>query len=480
MQGAELGDARLESRLVEIAEALAAKPAESLPKAMEDEAALEATYRFLGNKRVKPAEVLAPHVRQTVARCRELKRALALMDTTEVRYGGDREELGYLSNEKGRGVMAHVCLAADPEAREPQGVLHCETWARKGPKKKRKNAWGAADSEALRWERGAAAVHELLPEAICVGDREADMFHLVTAMRARRQDFIIRAGQNRLTTEGPLWDALDEAELVTTRELALPTRPPRKRKSERKRFPPRSEHVATLELRARRVELRSPASNRNDYTRRHATTTVVNLVHVIERDPPGGDEPVEWILLTSLPIKTKKDVDFIVDAYRARWVIEEFFKALKSGCALEKRQLESVPSVANLIAVSLPIAWLLLRLRHLSRDAPDRPAGAVLSPLMLKCLRILLVERKRKPLPARPTCRELTWGIAGLGGHITNNGEPGLIVLGRGLADLLAATAVAAALSANVSETATPVQFTEQGDRVTCHASLVNQRSFSS
>ena len=446
VRGAELGDARRSARLEEIAENLAAKPSESLPKAMEDEAALEAMYRFLGNEKVLPAAVLAPHVKQTAARCRELERVLALMDTTEVRYGGEREELGYLTHEKGRGVFAHVCLAASPSTREPQGVLHCETWARLGKKKNRKGAAGASDSEALRWERGASEVHKLLPNAICVGDREADMFPLVTGMKARGQDFIIRAGQNRLTTEGLLWDALDEAELVTTRELDLPARPPRKRKSQRKLHPPRSAHVAMLEVRARRVELRSPSAERNDYTRRHATTTEVNLVHVIERDPPEGDEPVEWILLTSLPIKTKKDVDFIVDAYRARWVIEEFFKALKSGCALEKRQLESVRSVANLIAVSLPIAWLLLRLRHLSRDAPDRPAGAVLSPLMLKCLRILLVERKRKPLPARPTCKELTWGIAGLGGHITNNGEPGLIVLGRGLADLLAATTIAAAL----------------------------------
>jgi hypothetical protein len=273
------------------------------------------------------------------------------------------------------------------------------------------------------------------------------MFSLIAAMQARGQDFIIRAAQNRLTTEGLLWDALDETELVTTRELALPARRAKKRKSDREKYPPRSNHIATLELRARRVGLRSPDTNRNDVTRRNATTAAVNLVHVIEGNPPPGDEPVEWILLTSLDIKTKADVDFIVDAYCARWVIEEFFKALKSGCALEKRQLESVRSVANLIAVSLPIAWLLLRLRHLSRDTPDAPATALLSPLMLKCLRILLKDRRRKPLPARPTCRELTWGIAGLGGHITNNGEPGLIVLGRGLADLLVATVVAEALT---------------------------------
>jgi len=190
---------------------------------------------------------------------------------------------GYLTREGGRGVLTHVCLAVSPGTREPQGVLHCETWARRAPKKNRHGAAGAADSEALRWERGAAAVHRLLPSAICVGDREADMFHLVTAMQSRGQDFIIRAGQGGST----VGRAGDEAELVTTRELELPARPPRKRRKNRKKYPPRSSHVAQLELRARRVELRSPAATKNAHMRRHATTTVLNLVHVIERGPPA-------------------------------------------------------------------------------------------------------------------------------------------------------------------------------------------------
>jgi hypothetical protein len=155
---------------------------------------------------------------------------------------------------------------------------------------------------------------------------------------------------------------------------------------------------------------------------------------------------VEWVLLTSVPIATPRDVDFIVDAYRARWVIEEFFKAPKSGCAIEKPQLESVRSVTNALAVSLPIAWLLLRLRHLSRDTPDAPATKLLAPLMMTCLRVMLMERTRQSLPERPTCKQLTWAIAALGGHIKNNGEPGLIVLGRGLARLLAAAEVTAAM----------------------------------
>lgn len=446
MEGAVLGDARLTKRLEVIATALAKRPSESLPDALGGGAELEAVYRFLGNEKVRPEAVLAPHVAQTVRRAGEKKRVLAVFDTTEVRFGGSRTELGYLTHEKGRGLLAHVGLAVNPENREPLGVLGCETVVRRGAKKRRKQAHGAPDSESLRWHRGVEAVHALLPEAICVMDREADIFTLVAAMRSRDQDFIIRAAQNRATPEGPLWDLLDDTEFVTGRELDLPERKPRSRKSARKLHPPRTAHVAKLEVRARRIKLWSAASNRNDNSRRHASTVELNLVHVIERDPPPGDEPVEWVLLTSLPVATKQDVDFIVDAYRARWVIEEFFKALKSGCAIEKRQLESIRSVTNALAVSLPIAWILLRLRHLSRDQPDRPAATLLSPLMLTCLRVLVLERTRHQLPARPTCKQLTWAVAALGGHIKNNGEPGLIVLGRGLAKLLAAADVAAAL----------------------------------
>jgi hypothetical protein len=433
--GADLGDARLTKRLEIIADSLAKRPGESLPDVAGDEAALEAVYRFLGNAAVRPEAVLAPHVAQTCRRSEGRKRVLAVFDTTEVRFGGEREGLGYLTHEKGRGLLAHVGLAIDPDNREPLGVLHCETVVRRGAMKRRKQARGAADSESLRWHRGVEAVHTRLPDAICVMDREADIFTLVAAMKSRNQHFVVRAAQNRATPEGPLWDLLDDTELLTTRKVDLLERRPRKRKSERKAHPSRSAHTATLEVRARRVTLRSSSEQLE-----------IQLVHVIERDPPEGDEPVEWILLTSLPIRTKRDVDFIVDAYRARWVIEEFFKALKSGCAIEKRQLESVRTVTNALAVSLPIAWLLLRLRHLSRDQPDRPATTLISPLMLTCLRVLIMERTRKHLPARPTCKQLTWAIAALGGHIKNNGEPGLIVLGRGLAKLLAAADVAVAL----------------------------------
>jgi hypothetical protein len=342
--------------------------------------------------------------------------------------------------------LAHVGLAVNSGSREPLGVLHCETLVRRGKKKKRKQAFGATDSESLRWHRGVAAASELMPDAICVMDREADIFPLVAEMLARDQDFIIRAAQNRTTPEGPLWQLLDDAERITTRELDLPERKPRKRKSDRALHPARSAHVAKLEVRARRVILQAPQAMRNTDSVQRGTLIELNIVHVIETDSPPGDPPIEWKILTNLSIATKRSVDFIVDSYRTRWVIEEFFKALKSGCGLETRQLESERSITNALAVSLPIAWLLLRLRHLSRDEPDRPATTLISPLMMTCLRVIFLERTRRHLPARPTCKQLTWAIAALGGHIRNNGEPGFIVLGRGLSKLLAAVDVTVAL----------------------------------
>ena len=146
---------------------------------------------------------------------------------------------------------------------------------------------------------------------------------------------------------------------------------------------------------------------------------------------------MEWRLWTLEPIDTAEDVLAIVDAYRSRWVIEEYFKALKSGCAVEKRQLESTAALLNALAIFVPIAWRLLLLRALARDAADTPATRVLTRTQLRCLDFALTKLRRTNLGKRPTTRDAMLGVAGLGGHIKNNGDPGWIVLGRGFDKLL-------------------------------------------
>lgn len=142
--------------------------------------------------------------------------------------------------------------------------------------------------------------------------------------------------------------------------------------------------------------------------------------------------------VTNEPCETPHEIVRIVDLHRCRWIIEEFFKALKTGCALEKRQFETRDALLNILALFLPIAVHLLWIRSCARDTPDAPATAVLTPLQLTVLR----ARSHRPLSENPTAREALWVLAGIGGHIPNNGWPGWQVLGRAYVKLLEAVDV--------------------------------------
>jgi hypothetical protein len=163
----------------------------------------------------------------------------------------------------------------------------------------------------------------------------------------------------------------------------------------------------------------------------------LNVVRVWEANPPPDEEPVEWVLFTSDPIDTEAQILKIVDRYRARWTIEEYFKALKTGCAYEKRQLEDYESLANLLAVFAPIACTLLHLRSEARRNPDAPANLIFTSSQIEVLRVL----GRIPLPEAPTQREVLLAVAALGGHIKWNGAPGWQTLGSGYRELVSLTA---------------------------------------
>jgi hypothetical protein len=203
--------------------------------------------------------------------------------------------------------------------------------------------------------------------------------------------------------------------------------------SNRKRHPPRSARVAKLQVSAQAVTIPRPVTSSKSA---HASLTL-NLVHVLEFDVPHDFEPVEWWLWTTEPVSSAAETLAVVDAYRARWVIEDYFKSLKTGCAYEKRQLETARALLNALAVLAPVAWRLLVLRTLARDRADAPASAALTALQLKCLRSAYKKRRKKELPEILTVREAMLAVAALGGHIANNGDPGWQVLGRGFDTLL-------------------------------------------
>jgi hypothetical protein len=139
------------------------------------------------------------------------------------------------------------------------------------------------------------------------------------------------------------------------------------------------------------------------------------------------------LLYTTEPIDTAAPVGRVVDSYRSRWIIEEFNSALKTGCAYEARQFESRQALLTMLGLSLPIAVQVLALRSHARSSPNAPATDLLSPLQIQILR-KLGSRK---LSAAPSIQEALFAVAGLGGHIKANGDPGWKVLHRGMQLLL-------------------------------------------
>jgi hypothetical protein len=162
-----------------------------------------------------------------------------------------------------------------------------------------------------------------------------------------------------------------------------------------KTHPPRAARIAELEFSATTVVLSRPGYQSKDLP----STLTLNVVRVFEPSPPSGAEPVEWLLYTTEPIDTPEDVANVVDIYRARWLIEECNKALKTGCRYEQHQFESRDALLTLLALTLPIACELLWLRASAREQPERPASEVLTPVQLS----ILAELGSRRLPGR--CR---------------------------------------------------------------------------
>lgn len=436
-RGADFGDARLAKRLLTLVERLVVDPSASFPEAAGSDAALEATYRFFRNSAVTPQRILAPHVDATLARIKAEDVVIVAHDTTEFSFSTPRSGLGRI-NDAGQGFFAHVALAlsADGE-RRPLGVLGLNTFTRLAPPKHEKHTEKIPQHqrESFRWKALATEVEALIQgtAAIHVMDSEADAYDLLAGLLNEDQRFVIRLKHDRGVRDEDgervrLSEVLPDLKGRFTREVALSARSaPHHKERGRKRNAGRSSRLATLEFSACPVSFIAPktANGKDDLE--------FNLVCVNEVDVPPGAEPVSWLLITSEPIGSHADIERIVDAYRARWTIEELFKALKTGCAFEKRQLETLPALLNALAVFIPIAFELLALRTAARTDPHRLASSLLRPTQL----LVLERHKDTRLASAATARAAFLAIARLGGHITNNGEPGWIVLGRGYQKLL-------------------------------------------
>lgn len=450
--GADLGDARRVARLRKVASRLVAAPDLGFPRALADESELEGFYRLLRNEKVSFEAILSAHTKATVGRMHGLAQVLAVHDSSEFHFAGQRQGLGALK-QKSQGFTGHFSLAVAADgSRAPLGVLAAELWVRTQRGVSSRRRAGAEKishrdvyllpNEQDRWLRGIAASESVIGDTQCqlihVMDSEADDYEIMSSLALERRRWVIRLCQNRVlaqpdtTEQRHVKEFVANCKVVCTRDVHLSRRGGGTRYPKRRRQRPRPERAATLEISATTLAFKRPR-----YNPAESETLAVNIVCARERNAPPDEEPVEWMLMTSEPIQTRAQILKVIDIYRARWVVEEYFKSLKTGCAFENRQLESWHTLRNALGIFIPIAWQLLHLRAIARQNASAPSRTVLSPLQETVLR----RASKTPLPTRATARDAMLAIARLGGHLRSNGEPGWLVLGRGFQDLLMLTA---------------------------------------
>lgn len=443
------GDPRRTARLEKVVARLASNPSATLPDMVESEAELQGMYRLVNNSRVTMSALHAAHAAATAVRAGQEQRVLAIHDTTPIACRhANPANVGFLNTGK-PGFYAHYTLLVSEASRLPLGASYLETLVRTKPprkrtpdREKRPTTSGSQtrkkkNREFERWFRGIDATERCLDNVpiIHVADRESDSYELMakTIEAQRRIVFRVRIAERNAQLEtgeaGSIKELATRIEGVLTREVPLSTRKPRPAPNGAKAHPPRKARMATLHFSAAKVEIHRPNYLGKDFPK----TLALNLVRVWEPEPPADEAPVQWLLYTTEPIESPEHIARVIDIYRARWLIEECNKALKSGCNIEKREFETRHAMSVMLAMSLPMACEILRLRAAAREVPDSPATEVLNPVQIEILR----HFGHRKLPDAPTVRDALLAVAAMGGHQRRNGEPGWLVLYRGMSKLL-------------------------------------------
>ena len=266
-----------------------------------------------------------------------------------------------------------------------------------------------------------------------MGDSESDIYELFSEPRETSHgqplEILVRGCQERATTQvgQSILEQARATPCLYTATINVSSRKAKTKVETRKRVSDRPDRTATVEVRACSMKLRAPW--RPD---RKLPPVAINIVLVEEVNTPEGQVPLQWILLTTLPIETDEQVRTIVEYYCQRWGIEVYFKTLKSGCRIEKRQFETLESEMNCIAVYMMIAWRIMFLSRLGRECPDLSCEVAFEPSEWKA--VYIVVQKKDPPKTPPKLNEMIRMIASLGGYVNRKKtEPGTQTLWFGL-----------------------------------------------
>ncbi len=416
----DFGDFRLETRMNIITEKFIEKPNTSIPQAFESFSQVKACYNFFDNEKVTPKRILQPQIKKTVSEASGEAMILAVQDTSEADFSTHdaTQGLGYLESSRQRGIKVHTCIAVRTDG-QPLGLLWQRQWERpfeEYGKKAQRRQKPIEEKESRRWLDCHNDVNRMLPEdtnILHVADRESDIYEYLSAPRTESQFLLLRFAQDRRIDGGQkrIKSALNASPIAgrflvsVGRHGGEPTR------------------VAELSIKYVDVNILPPA-----YLKSGISKTSVSVTAIKAYEENAG---IEWYLLTTLPVSGIEDVRQCVRYYSMRWLIERFHYTLKSGCQVEKLQLETARRLENAIAIYSVVAFHLLNLTYLARTQPELDAREYFTEDEIMALQLKFDPDQKYEHPTIMTA--MIW-IACLGGfqNRKDDGMPGVKTIWRG------------------------------------------------
>jgi hypothetical protein len=394
-------------------------------------------WRFLRNHSVTADEMVCHAATGTAARARG-RDIVVVQDTSELALGGRRARAkGYGPVGKGGalgGLLLHAALVLERKTGALLGLLDARIWNRDEGEAAPRRSRATADKESQRWLDTAARAGRVLAEAnsiTVVSDRESDIYEHF-ACRPANTNLIVRACQNRrikTTPEAPnallfpFVDGLPEAGRFSAK---IPAAPGRK------------ERVTELAVRFSPVELCKPL---HGAARDLPDVIALMLVDVREVSTPEEGEPIHWRLLTTHTVTSLGEACRIVDLYRMRWTIEEYFRTLKTaGFDIEEADIGEPQVMTNFVAAATVAAITVMQLVKARDGTTNRHLADAFEPNEQPILEALSARlegdtaRQKNPHP-KGSLAFAAWVIARLGGWTGYYGKPGPKVMRRGLDD---------------------------------------------
>lgn len=427
MDKLDLPDKRLKKRTIKIITDFSQNPTASIPEFCGEWAATQATYHYCDNQAVSREAIVAAHRQATLSRIEAgaYLRILAVQDTTEYNFSTHPATagLGPLDNPKVTGFFVHSTLAVT-ETGLPLGLLAQALWVRSADDPPKDKHRPIEQKESFKWLQGMEHSSRHLPQTVQVvqvSDQESDIFEYFVQPRPEQVELLVRSYHQR--------KVVDETKDVRSILRTSPVRG--KVQVEVKRTPDHPARTAVCQVSYQRVKIRPPKKRPGLPTDLKAVT--LSAVLIQETNPPPGVEPLEWLLLTTLAVTNFDQACQVIEYYTLRWLIERLHFVLKSGCALEGRQLRTVDRLQRFLALANVVAWRLLWLTYLGRAQPDLPCTVAFTDYEWKALYAYTHKMALVPNDP-PTLQQATLWLAQLGGFLgrKSDGEPGVKVLWRG------------------------------------------------